>query len=167
MFNHLEQLVYEFLDWKGYCVWRNIRVGKREKGGYEGELDIVAFHPSSREVLHIELSLDSNRWDKRKEKFSKKFALGKKYICEVFLKNLGLDEKSVSVQQIAYVPNKGYVKDKESLEEEIGAKIRILSELLREIVDELKKKDLRKDAIPENYPLLRTIQFVTHYVLNS
>jgi hypothetical protein len=33
--NHLEQLVYEYYDWKGYLVKNNILVGKRKEGGYE------------------------------------------------------------------------------------------------------------------------------------
>ena len=40
--NFLEQLVAEFYEYKGYFVRRNILVGKRAKGGYECELDVVA-----------------------------------------------------------------------------------------------------------------------------
>ena len=43
-FNYLEQLVAEWYDYKGYFLRRNVLVGKRAQGGYESELDIVAFH---------------------------------------------------------------------------------------------------------------------------
>ena len=36
--NHLESLVAEWYEFRGYFVRRNIRVGKRSKGGYECEL---------------------------------------------------------------------------------------------------------------------------------
>jgi hypothetical protein len=34
-------------------VRRNVQVGKRPKGGYECELDIVAFHPEQRALVHL------------------------------------------------------------------------------------------------------------------
>ena len=39
--NYLEQIVGEWYEYSGYFVRRNILVGKRSKGGYEGELDIT------------------------------------------------------------------------------------------------------------------------------
>ena len=41
--NFLEQLVREWYEYQGYFVRQNVNVGKRAKGGYECELDIVAF----------------------------------------------------------------------------------------------------------------------------
>jgi len=43
--NHLEQLVTEWYEYRGYFVRRNVQVGPRLKGEYECELDVVAFHP--------------------------------------------------------------------------------------------------------------------------
>jgi hypothetical protein len=43
--NHLEDLVAEWYQFQGFFVRRNIQVGKRLRGGYECELDIVAFQP--------------------------------------------------------------------------------------------------------------------------
>jgi hypothetical protein len=39
--NHLEALVAEWYEVRGYFVRRNVQVGKRPKGGYECEFDIV------------------------------------------------------------------------------------------------------------------------------
>jgi len=54
--NHLEQIVAEWLEsewleYQGYFVRRNIKVGKRERGGYECELDIVALHPKEKKLV--------------------------------------------------------------------------------------------------------------------
>ena len=39
--NHLEQLIAEWYEFQGYFVRRNVLVGKRSKGGYECELDVI------------------------------------------------------------------------------------------------------------------------------
>lgn len=44
--NHLEQLVAEWYEHSGYFVRRNVLVGLRRNGGYECELDVVAFNGS-------------------------------------------------------------------------------------------------------------------------
>jgi hypothetical protein len=61
-----------------------VKVGKRAKGGWDGELDIVAFHPSRQHFLHIECSFDAHTWEVRETKFGKKFAIGKQYARELF-----------------------------------------------------------------------------------
>ena len=48
--NHLESLVAEWYEFQGYFIRRNVRVGKLPKGGYEAELDVVAFHPEQRSL---------------------------------------------------------------------------------------------------------------------
>ena len=60
--NFLEQLIAEWYEYQGYYVKRNIRVGKLPKGGYEEELDIVAFHPEKNSLVHIEPSMDADSW---------------------------------------------------------------------------------------------------------
>ena len=49
--NHLEQLVAEWYEIQDFFVKRNIKVGKRAQGGYECELDIVAFHPELKKLF--------------------------------------------------------------------------------------------------------------------
>lgn len=58
--NYLEQLAAEWYEYQGYFVRRNIRVGLRKQGGYEGELDVVAFHPGRVALVHIETSMDAD-----------------------------------------------------------------------------------------------------------
>ena len=38
-------------EFQGYFIRRNILVGKRTKGGYECELDIVAFNPLTKHFI--------------------------------------------------------------------------------------------------------------------
>jgi hypothetical protein len=82
--NHLEELVAEWYQLQGYFVRRNVQVGKRPQGGYECELDIVAFHPRLQKLVHIEPSLDANRWEKREQRYTKKFEAGRRYIPALF-----------------------------------------------------------------------------------
>jgi len=57
--NFLEQLLAEWYQYKGYYVRQNIRIGKRNNGGYAGEIDILAYHPKTEIIVHIEASSDT------------------------------------------------------------------------------------------------------------
>lgn len=63
--NFLEQLVSEWYEFQGYFVRRNVRIGLRANGGYEGELDVLALHPGKKRLLHIETSMYAGSWEKR------------------------------------------------------------------------------------------------------
>jgi len=72
MMNHLEQLTYEYYDWLGYLVKHNIKVGKLKRGGWEMELDIVAYNPTTNHLIHMEPSIDGYSWETRETHFRKK-----------------------------------------------------------------------------------------------
>src|SRR5262245_47026986 len=95
--NVLEQLVAEWYEYRGYFIRRNVREGRREKGGHECELDVVALNPQTKHLVHVEPSLDALSWDKREENFKRKFAAGKKHIPSLFQ---GL-ELPAEIEQIA------------------------------------------------------------------
>ncbi len=153
--NYLEQLVGEWYEFKGYFVRRSIRVGRRPAGGHEGELDVVAFHPTKRHLVHIEPSVDAHSWDKREERYAKKFAAGRKYIPEIFK---GFDLPT-DIEQIALLvlPSKG------SHQTLAGGKIVTVAELLEEIFVGIKHLSIYKNSIPEDKPLLRSFQYVAEY----
>jgi len=149
--NHLEEIVFEYYDWKDYLVKKNINVGKRERGGYEMELDIIAYNPHKKHLIHIETSLDAYSWEKRKERYIKKFNLGRKYIFkEVFT---WLDE-ATPLDELIVAINKtgdGFLNK---------VKIVTVDEFMSKLINEIKAEDkASKNAIPQQYPLLRTIQF--------
>ncbi|WP_171265842.1 hypothetical protein [Acinetobacter haemolyticus] len=78
--NHLESLIAEYYDWKGYLVKKNLKVGKLSHGGWEMELDIIAFNPITQHLIHIEPSIDAYSWEIRESRFKKKFESGEKYM---------------------------------------------------------------------------------------
>ena len=84
MVNFLEQLAAEWYEFNGYFVRRNVLVGRRERGGYECELDVVAFNPKERRLIQVEPSMDAHSWKKRESRFQKKFAAGRKHIPTLF-----------------------------------------------------------------------------------
>ena len=153
--NYLEELVAEWYEFKGYFVRRSIRVGRRNSGGHEGELDVVGFHPTTRHLVHIEPSVDAHSWEIREARYAKKFAAGRKYIPEIFA-GFELPEQ---IEQIALLvlPNKGVHQTL------AGGKVMTVAELLEEIFVGIKDLSIYKNSIPEDKPLLRSFQYVAEY----
>lgn len=149
--NHLEQLTAEWYEFRGYFVRRNVQVGKRPKGGYECELDVVAFCPVRKHLVHVEPSMDAHTWAKREERYTRKFAAGLKYIPELFE---GLSLPS-DIEQIALL---GFASNA-NVKTLAGGRVMTSADLLAEITEEIGSMRIAKAAIPEQYPLLRTIQF--------
>jgi hypothetical protein len=154
--NHLEELVAEWYQLHGYFVRRNVQVGKREKGGYECELDIVAFHPKTQKLVHIEPSLDSDKWEKREQRYSKKFEAGRRYIPALF-DGLALPPK-VEIEQIALFVYGG--ANRPTL---AGGRVLLIKDFMREVLNVIRTRRVNTAAIPEEYPLLRTLQFAAQY----
>jgi hypothetical protein len=149
--SHLENLIAEYYDWKGYLVKRNIKVGKLSHGGWEMELDVIAFDPHTGHLIHLEPSIDAHSWTTREERFTKKFSSARKYILsEVFT---WLDS-SIEIEQVAVLISHPTGRDFLA-----GAKIVSIDELLAEIREKVISCGIvAKNAIPEQYPLLRTLQ---------
>ncbi|MDP3244902.1 MAG: hypothetical protein Q8M83_04580 [bacterium] len=151
---HLEQLVYEYYDWLGYLVKHNIKVGRRKKGGWKMELDIIAYNPTTNHLVHVEPSVDGDSWKEREMRFKKKFELGKKYILGDIFKWLKND---TAIEQIAILVYHPKNKDKVG-----GGQIKSIDEFARDIRAKIRESGLMSsNAIPEQYPLLRTIQLIT------
>jgi hypothetical protein len=155
--NHLEQLLAEWYEYQGYFVRRNVNVGPRAKGGYECELDVVAFDPTERRVVHLEPSLDADSWATREKRYARKFELGRKYIPVIF-KGLDIGDPP-RIEQIAVLVFASGA-NRQTL---AGARIKFASEFIEEILGKLKSKRLAKAAVPEQFPLLRTLQYVAEY----
>ena len=149
--NHLEQLTAEWYEFRGYFVRRNVQVGRRPKGGYECELDVVAYCPNRQHLVHVEPSMDANPWAVREARYTKKFDAGKKYIRDVF-KGIDLPEH---IDQIALL---GFASTT-NFKTLAGGKIMTSAQFLQEITSEIGGLKIASAAIPEQYPLLRTIQF--------
>jgi hypothetical protein len=152
--NHLEDLVAEWYQFQGYFVRRNIQVGRRAKGGYDCELDIVAFHPKLKRLIHVEPSLDANTWEKRETRYSKKFEQGRRHIPGLFD---GL-ELPADLEQIAIFAFGGASRTTLA-----GGRVVFIKEFMRDILNSLGGRRLEAAAIPEEFPLLRTLQFAAQY----
>ena len=155
MANFLEQLAREWYEYCGYFVRQNVNVGKRKAGGYECELDIVAFNPKTQHLVHVEPSMDADSWANRERRYKKKFAAGRKYIPKLFD---GLDVPD-DIEQIALFVFAS-TKNRQTL---AGGKIVTLDQFLAEILVGLGDSTILGAAVPEQLPLIRTLQFVSHY----
>lgn len=153
--NFLEQLVAEWYEYRGYFVRRNVPVGRRARGGHESELDVVAFNPTSRHLVHIEPSLDAESWEKRERLFRQKFEAGRKYIPELFEAfDLPPEIEQIAILVFASRSNHPTLG---------GGKVLLISDLMRQIMEDLADKKLVSNLVPEHHTILRTLQFVIEY----
>jgi hypothetical protein len=153
--NHLEDLVAEWYEFNGFFVRRNVQVGKRVKGGYECELDVVAFHPGRKLLVQIEPSLDASDWATREARYDRKFAAGRKYIPALFS---GLDVPK-EIEQIALL-----VFASTSRRSTLGGgRILLVGDFMKEIRAGLAARSVSRAAVPEQFPLLRTLLFAAQY----
>src|SRR6266550_270786 len=123
--SHLESLIAEYLEWQGFLIRRNIKVGRRDRGGWEMELDVVGFHPQSRTLVHYEPSLDALSWAMREGRYEKKFTAARKYMFTELFPWL---PPSTQIDQIAVFYNHPRGRDKIA-----GARIMSIDELMAEI----------------------------------
>jgi hypothetical protein len=147
--NHLEQLVAEWLQYRGYFVRVSVPIGPRARGGFEGELDVVGLDLLNGHLIHVECSLDSLSWEKRNERFSRKFERGRKYVRDVF-KGLELPEIIDQVALLQYAPT--------TIGKVGGARLVTVKQFIREILAGLEDTSPASGAVPSTFPLLRTLQ---------
>ncbi|MGA7877208.1 MAG: hypothetical protein WCA08_16235 [Desulfoferrobacter sp.] len=153
--NFLEQLVSEWYEYQGYFVRRNVPVGKRAKGGWEGELDVVAFNPVESHLIHIEPSMDAQSWAQREERYKRKFDLGREHIPELFA-GMPLPKE---IEQVALL---GFAS-KQNHQSLGGGQIVLVSELLEAIFERLRETHISRNAVPEHLPILRGFQFAASH----
>jgi len=149
--NYLEELVAEWYEYMGYFVRRNVPIERRKQGGYESELDVVAFNPVTKHLIHVETSMDAGSWEQREKRFLKKFELGRKHIPSLFK---GLEIPAIEQAVVLVFASK---TNHDILG---GGRIIMIDEFLRDILDKIKDKKMESEAISEQYPILRTLQFV-------
>lgn len=149
--NHLESLISEYLEWSGYLIRRNVKVGRLSHGGYAMELDVIGYNPHSNHLVHYEPSIDGRSWDEREKRFRAKFENAKKFILpEVFSwlpTELDIEQIAICV---SHPPSRSTIG---------GGKLISLDEFIKEVRDKvIAEGPANSKAISEIYPLLRTIQ---------
>ena len=147
--NFLETLLSEWLEYNSYFVRRNIKVGKLAHGGWEGELDVVAFNPEMPHFIHYECSTDAWTKAERDVRFDKKFELGRQHVPTLFP---GLDLPSLE-QKVLHA----YASKRQT--EMGGAEVVRIQDFIIEIMNEFRKHRVENKAVPEQFPLLRTLHW--------
>jgi len=152
--NFLEQLTAEWYAFQGFFVSTNIHFGKRDRGGWDGEMDVVVIDPKTKTLTHVETSSDANSWDERVEYMQKKFKNAAAHYNSV----IGFDfEKVVKIAVVSLSKPKKPVAFGNDIE------LVIIPDFIAQITKAMKKRDPVNDAIPETYPLLRAIQFAARW----
>jgi len=164
-FNFLEELVAQWYEFKGFFIRRNIQFGVGTQGGREGEIDLLAFNPSTKEAIHIETAVPSLSYKEFGESHRKKFEGAEKYYKELLNPNINPNSvKKISIVHTSSIPRKDSIKTFESI---AGSKLIHLSVLLDEIITELEKQDPKSHIIEESYSLLRMSQILIHHPKKS
>lgn len=157
--NFLEQLVAEYFEYQGFFVRRNVMVGRRARGGYECELDVVAYHPAKKRLVHVEPSMDAQTWEKREGRYRKKFTAGRKHIPSLF-DGVTLPSEPEQIALFGFGTSGG----RTTL---AGGRVVMIADFMREIAAELRGKKISNAAVPEAFPLLRAVQFTLQYLVQS
>lgn len=154
--NFLESLAAEWYAIQGYFVRTNIKANRRKNGGYDSEIDVLAYLPSESRLVHIETSWDALSWPEREKRYtSKKFVFSK----EEYSKIIGY--KPLHIHKIAVIGSS--IKQPEKTLWGTDIEVITVPSFIAEISQEIKKRHPLKDIIPETYPRLRSFQFALTY----
>ena len=154
--NFLEQMLAEWYEYGGYFVRSNVRARKRAKGGWDAELDILAYDPNSGTLLHVETSGDANSWEERRQRFlNKKFMLQREEYEEIL---------GCRVRRIDKIAVVGYSRStKTNLDWGKDIRVVLIPEFMRQVADKLRSQRHMHEAVPEGFPILRAVQTVLAY----
>jgi hypothetical protein len=152
--NYLEQLASEWYEYQGYFVRRDLWVGLEADGSYECELDVVGFHPTRHHLVQIEPLTDGLDWRQREQHLRLKFDAGRKYLHRMFGAASHLAIEQIALAAIVDHPHRRTVA---------GGQIVPLAEFLGQILARLATVSVAASLVPEQWPLLRTLQFVAEF----
>jgi len=151
--NFLEELISEYYSIQGYLIIQNIRINPRKNGGHKNEIDILVFHPCTKQIIHIETSSDNkNRKDKIKN-FKHKFKIDEQKIKKLF----GNTHLPNSIKREGIILHGSPKKYKDF---ELISVQKYINDIIKYLEDE---KYSTKKMVPEKYPLIRMILFTKLY----
>jgi len=151
---YLERLVREWYEYQGYFVRDDLWVGLEADGSYECDLAVVAFHPTRRHVVHVEPSFDLLDWKEREQHFQTKFDAARKYLHRIFG-----TEPHLHVEHVALIVS----NDHPHAHTIGGGRMLLLGDFLAEIVQHLGRLNMAAAVVPDQWGLIRTLQFVAEY----
>ncbi|MGH7271185.1 MAG: hypothetical protein ACREJ3_12225 [Polyangiaceae bacterium] len=152
--NFLETLVAEWYGHRGYLIQTNIKFGKRAKGGYAGEIDVLALNLNKRALAHVETSSDADSWDERRERIVRKFKNAEQH----YMSGRGVTFDSIT--RMAVVGVRPAKKSAITLD---GIEVVSLDELMSRIKDYVRGFNPASLAIPESYGYLRAVQLAVWF----
>lgn len=147
--NHLEEIVREYYEYNGYFVKTNIKFKKLVTGGYTGEADVIAYNPKEEKLIHIECSKAAISNKKLESQALKKFPGYLDYQSELKLE--------IKEKYKIFIVGQFYTSKQELMPK--GVQHKSVKQFMKEVYDSI-TEDFMHNAVPEVYPLLRTIQLV-------
>jgi hypothetical protein len=154
--NFLEQLASEWYEYSGYFVRTNVKARRLPHGGWGMEVDVLAYEPHTKLLLHIEPTSDADSWPERKKRFlTKKFILSHGEYEEI------VGAQISKVRKIAIVGYGHYAKVDLNWGDDI--EVVLIPLFIKQIATKLKGQHPAKEAVPEGYPILRGMQMMLAY----
>jgi len=152
----LEQLVAEWYEYEGYFVRSNVRARKRAKGGFDVEIDVLAYDLSNNTLLHVETSGGADSWAERKRRFlTKKFILTRKEYEAI------IGCKVNKIRKIAIVAYARSTKANLNWGQDI--EVVLIPDFMKQIAEKLRSQHPMQQVVPEGFPILRAVQTVLAY----
>ena len=154
--NFLEQIASEWYAFQGFFVRTNVKANKRSNGGWNNELDVLAYDPGRKELLHIETSSDALNWAERRTRFTeRKFVFtSRQYAQLVGDRPSVIRKRAIVGTSLKPAPEQIWGKDIEVV---------TIPNFIREVCDGIRGRHPLREAIPEALPCLRSFQFVLAY----
>lgn len=153
--NFLESLAAEWYAIQGYFVRTNIKANRRGNGGWDNEIDVLAYDPATSRLVHVETSWDAYSWEQRESRYLKKKFI---FSFEQYAEIIGTTPASVQKRAIIGTsrshPKAIWGEDVE---------VTTVPNFIAEIAAEVKLRHPMRDVIPETYPCLRSFQFALAY----
>lgn len=149
----LEQLVREYYAIQGYWVRTNVMYGPLSHGGYTGEADVLAFEPHHRVLVHLELSMGSESWEKKTAIFTEKFAKAEPFYDEM-VPHVFERKKQVAITGWSLSPAPIVIP---------GVQIWTLGQFMPKVVELVTSRFRGSKSPPEQYPLLRAVYFTRKF----
>ena len=106
-------------------------------------------------MIHVEPTNDAGSWRDRERRYRKKFNAGKKYIPALF-EGLDLPDKD----EIDHICLLGYGSsvNHPTL---AGGRVVTVADFLADVIEDISRISIHKNAISESHPILRTLQYIT------
>ena len=131
-----EELVAEWLDLEGYFVKMQIPAGSAGSGGrYAPDIVGVRFENDELEILHVEVGMSFDKWEKAEKRLKKKFSREiEESITNYVLEKLGLS-KNTKINYRRLVVSLHHSKEAlKKIEEENLAEIMFIQDVIDEIL---------------------------------